>query len=690
MRKMTNQNRADSYGRSMYASIIGAIIFAFIVFGLVAGVIGLYSFNKEFRNENAVATYHMADAAVALVNGDHIEDYLGGLEKEEYEQTREALASCCRRMNVSLIYVIKVDRSDYGRFVSIFNLVNNTVDDTSYTEWELGYRRDTTNDEYRQKYRAVYEEGSPYETVYRGKTTDGQHPHITTMVPVRDSSGNVAAILCMQRPIREIIDAARPYLVTVAVSTLLIAAVASLIAAAYTRDGLLEPVSKVSEEASRFAREKSIGEPLGQISDFTEIRDLADSIDTMEKDMTGYMEELTAVTSARERISAELSLAGQIQQNSVPGTFPAFPDRSDFEIYGFMSPAREVGGDFYNYFLLDDDHLMICIGDVSGKGIPGALFMMVTTILVSDRTRMGGSPAEILTAVNRELCGHNSAQMFVTIWLGILQLSTGILKACNAGHEYPILKQAGGRYELIKDRHGLVVAAMEDTVYRDYVLQLSPGSRLFLYTDGVPEAASADGEMFGTARTVEALNQGGTASAELTVRNVREAVEGFASGTEQFDDLAMLCLEYRGSGEPDSLELEAALPDLNIMQEFIDTHLETAGWPEKARMPVRLAAEEIFVNIAQYAYAPESGKVRVEIEVTEDPPEITLKFTDSGIPYDPLAKADPDISLPAEEREIGGLGIYMTKKFMDDLSYEYRDGQNILVMKKRCDIEETE
>ena len=212
-----------------------------------------------------------------------------------------------------------------------------------------------------------------------------------------------------------------------------------------------------------------------------------------------------------------------------------------------MTPARQVGGDFYNFFFVDSDHLAMVIGDVSGKGIPAALFMMVTNILISDRTMMGGTPGEILTFVNQSICEHNKAEMFVTVWLGILEVSTGKLTASNAGHEYPALLRAGGCFELLKDKHGFVVGGMDGIVYKDYELRLQPGDKLFVYTDGVPEASDADHRLFGTERMISALNTDPAASPEQILGSVRAAVDHFVKDAEQFDDLTMLCVELKNN-----------------------------------------------------------------------------------------------------------------------------------------------
>ena len=541
--------RINKLRSSMAVNIIGAIILLLVVFGVIVSALGYASFTQAFVKEYSTSTYHMADTATTLINGDNLDEYLQGRETEEYLRTKEYLDAYCKKMSVSLIYVIQVDRSDYGRFVSIFNPVDNTVDNSSYTEWELGHKRDTTNNEYRQKYKAIYDKAVPYETVYRTNPTDGQHPHITTMVPVMDSAGDVTAILCMQRPIRELNEARRPYLVNIGLSTALLAIVASVFALFYIRRQFVAPIRKASDEAARFARENTKGEPLGRISPLEEIANLAHTIDTMETDMVKYIDNLTAATAERERIGTELSLASTIQENSIPNDFPAFPDRPEFDIYGVMDPAKEVGGDFYNFFLIDDDHLALVIGDVSGKGIPGALFMMVTNILISDRTLMGGTPAEILTFVNNSICEHNEVEMFVTLWLGILEISTGRIVFANAGHDDAAVCRKNGEFALFKTKHSLVSGAMPDLQYRDFEIQLQKGDKLFLYTDGVPEATDKGNQLFTIDRMVDALNVYKEKTPQEILDGIRDSVNEFVGEAPQFDDLTMLCLEYKGAAD---------------------------------------------------------------------------------------------------------------------------------------------
>ena len=277
-----------------------------------------------------------------------------------------------------------------------------------------------------------------------------------------------------------------------------------------------------------------------------EIEELASSFAALSHKTVEYVEKVRTVTAEKERISTELSLATTIQSAMMPHIFPAFPDRSDFDIFASMDPAKEVGGDFYDYFLIDNDHLCMIMADVSGKGVPGALFMMASKIILQSCAMLGHSAADILAKTNQAICSNNEAQMFVTVWLGILELSTGRLCAANAGHEYPVLKRPDGQFEILKDKHGFVLGGLEETRYREYHLQLEPGTKLFVYTDGLPEATDAQSRMFGTGRMLDALNAQPDAAPQRILENVKAAVDGFVKDAPQFDDLTMLCMEYKG------------------------------------------------------------------------------------------------------------------------------------------------
>jgi len=257
-------------------------------------------------------------------------------------------------------------------------------------------------------------------------------------------------------------------------------------------------------------------------------------------------ESLRASIEERQKIATELGVAAQIQLDALPSTFPPFPDRPEFDIYACMRPAKEVGGDFYDFFLLDEDHLCLVIADVSGKGMPGSLFMMTSKTRINDHALYSRSPAAILTEVNNLLCENNTAQMFVTVWLGILEISTGNLTAVNAGHEYPILRKPGGEYRIVPDKHYLAVAAMEGVRYKEETYRLEPGSTLFLYTDGVAESTNAEKELFGTERMLQALNRNPNGEVREATEAMQQAIDAFVQDAPQFDDITMLCIRYNG------------------------------------------------------------------------------------------------------------------------------------------------
>ena len=277
-----------------------------------------------------------------------------------------------------------------------------------------------------------------------------------------------------------------------------------------------------------------------------EVEVLAKSFSDLTEKTRDYIDQVTAVTAEKERIGTELHVAREIQKGMLPGIFPPYPERSEFDLYAVMDPAKEVGGDFYDFFLVDNDHLAMVMADVSGKGIPAALFMMVSKSILKNNAMLGKSPAEILSAANETICSNNKMQMFVTVWMGILEISTGKITAANAGHEYPAVMRAGEGFTLLKDRHGFVVGGMEGMRYKEYEIDLHPGDKLFLYTDGVPEATNAAQELFGTDRMVTALNSAAEGSARDVLVNVRKSVDEFVKDAEQFDDLTMLCLDYKG------------------------------------------------------------------------------------------------------------------------------------------------
>ena len=329
---------------------------------------------------------------------------------------------------------------------------------------------------------------------------------------------------------------------------MLVLLAAMLAGAMYLGKRIVKPLNTITKRIAELSETNLEFKMEDEYRTGDEVEELARSFAAISRKTVGYIDTVKRVTAEKERIGAELSLATQIQAAMLPHIVPAFPDRKDFDVIGTMDPAKEVGGDFYDYFLVDEDHLCIVIADVSGKGVPAALFMMASKIILQSVAMLGGSPATILNKTNEAICSNNEAEMFVTAWVGMLELSTGKLTCANAGHEYPVFKRPDGKFELYRDKHGFVVGGMEGVQYQEYELMLEPGTKLFVYTDGVPEATNADEEQFGMERMMDALNRNPEADPMDVLKNVRREVGSFVKDAEQFDDLTMLCLKYKGKG----------------------------------------------------------------------------------------------------------------------------------------------
>ena len=259
-----------------------------------------------------------------------------------------------------------------------------------------------------------------------------------------------------------------------------------------------------------------------------------------------YIDQIKRVTAEKERISAELDMARKIQESQLPRLFPPFPDRKEFSLYASMTPAKEVGGDFYDFFMVDNDHIALVIADVSGKGVPAALFMMVTRVLVKSGLQSGKDPQETLESVNNQLCESNEQDFFVTMWVALLEISTGKCSVVNAGHEHPAVCKAGEKYELIVYKHAMPIGTMEGLRFKQHEFQMNPGDIFFVYTDGVAEATNRNNELYGPERMLDALNLDTGADPKKVLLNVKKDIDSFVDGAEQFDDITMLCLRYHG------------------------------------------------------------------------------------------------------------------------------------------------
>ena len=376
----------------------------------------------------------------------------------------------------------------------------------------------------------------------------------TAGFPIRDENGEIFEFLLVDVTVQNIFPAMADYTLKVTAGILIVTLVTAWFSGRYIKKSVAGPIDRIADAAETYVKTKEAGTESLCFSDLKiqtgdELENLSHVMADMEKGLADHEKRIRAISAEQERINTELEMASRIQLSMLPHEFPPFPRIRELDLYATMTPAREVGGDFYDFFLIDEDHLAALIADVSGKGIPAALFMMASKILIQSYAMLCSGAGEILTKINEAVCSNNQTEMFVTVWLGILEISSGRITASNAGHEYPVLERKG-QFSLLKKRHGLVIGGMEGVEYEEYTIDLAPGDKLFIYTDGVPEATDADNNMFGLDRMMEALNQNPYTTPEDTLRNVHQAVNEFVAGAEQFDDMTMLCLEYKGAGNP--------------------------------------------------------------------------------------------------------------------------------------------
>ena len=504
------------------------------------------------------------------------------------------------------------------------------------------------------------------------------------MRPVLDDSGNPVALVGVDISMFEVVNNSIAYLVTLIAIILIAVALLIILILRGVDKAVVRPINSLSHATRTFVEDRSGG--LKEDSAITkldiktgdEIETLCDSVKQMELDINSYITNLTAITAEKERIGAELELATKLQADMLPNIFPAFPERDDFDIFASMTPAKEVGGDFYDFFLVDDNHLAIVMADVSGKGIPAALFMMMSKILIQNTVMSGKSPGEALTTVNNQICANNREEMFVTVWLGIVDLESGVLTAANAGHEKPIIKMADGDFEFYQDKHGFVIGGMSGINYKEYEIQLQKGSKLFIYTDGVAEATDSNNELYGVERTLDALNSVKDKSPQEILNNVKNSIDEFVGTAPQFDDLTMLCFDF--AGIKSEITLDATHENVAKAVDFVGKIAEKLPFSVKHVHQLEIVIDEVVCNVASYAYGEKTGTVTVRVDTDEK--GLTVTVTDNGVEYNPLEREDPDTTLPAEERGIGGYGIFLVKKLMDKVEYVRKDGINTLSMRK--------
>ena len=661
-------------------TLVSVLLAAAVLIGSISVSTGL-QLRKVLIEKYTDFALSYVNAAAEFIDGDRIELYYStGAKDAYYEEISKYLNSTAdssaKEANIKYFYVLIPDS------VPDSDLYTYIWDAEPYDEPMDLLEKYPFSEGAKERALKIFNKEITEDVQSYIDAEDGTHT-LTVSVPLLDSNGDVAAIIAADLSVSGINNALVRIISSILIPVAGIMLLTMILFYFITKRKIIEPIVKLQSAAEGIVDHIESDEPVNiDVHTNDEIEMLADSFTGMTDKLREYIKQNETITAEKERIGAELELATRIQADMLPNIFPAFPERIDFDIYAVMTPAKEVGGDFYDFFLIDDTHLALVVADVSGKGVPAALFMMMSKILIQNQVMSGKSPAEALEAVNSQICSNNREEMFVTVWLGILDLETGLLIAANAGHEKPIIRNGNGDFELFKDRHGFVIGGMDGVKYRNYEIQLEKGSSVFVFTDGLVEATSENDELFGAEKTLEVLNKVKDETPETILKKTEEAVNAFVGAADPFDDLTMLCVKYTGreDGGENEITIENEVSEIAKAVDFVSLKTEDLPFSFKDRNQIEVAVDEIMSNIVNYAYGDKKGKATLKLQTDEEGIIITVE--DSGIPYNPLEKEDPDITLSAEERGIGGYGIFIVKKVMDEIAYRHAEGKNILTMRK--------
>lgn len=517
--------------------VLNIIIAGFILCTLIFAA-GFVAFSRQFRTQYDKSIRSVAATVLECLNPDSFDQYLANQTPDaQYDEINKILQYFIDQFDLNLIYVSSVEPPDYTRITYIYNPVKKGG---RHSPFPLGYYEVYEEPQYNSSAKRVFENG---ETIVRHTMKTRSGSHITAMLPVRNSAGKIVAVLGTQKDIQEFVIARHKYMTVVIFVELFFALVFIVFFSGFFNLHFIKPVVTITRETDHFASYG--GEPseeLLKINHHDELGILAHSLHQMECDVNRNIKEITELTAEKQQMATELTIATKIQSGMLPKKYPAFPERTDFDLFATMEPAKEVGGDLYDYLMIDDDHLMIVVGDVSGKGIPAALFMAIAKTLLNSHAEQGLTPSEIFEAINSQLCRSNGMEMFVTCWLGILTLSNGELCFVNAGHPFPVLLREG-ESSFVEAKPNLMLAGMDGIPYVEHTVKLQKGDTILVYTDGVTEASNAQQELFGDERLLTAVKTCQNLSAPDFIKQVRTHINAFVAGAEQFDDITMLAVK---------------------------------------------------------------------------------------------------------------------------------------------------
>ncbi len=535
--------------KKFHISVLGLeLILGAVIFGAFMCFINSYNGYREFKKELEViygtVTEQFAMTSATYINGDKVDEWLEKGPDSEWEETNKKLIDITEAAELVYVYVTKI-AADYKSRTYIFDTVNSKEKNSTVIELGFNQSLEKKDDYYIGKLRGVIERGENY-SMFSYKKTGG---HVTSAVPLYDSSGSPCAIVSIVKPMHEIREYKENFLKSIIVWALILTAIFIALYALLLYLGIIRPILFVTYETRHFAEHHGeLSGILEKVRGHNEISTLAKSVEKMSTDMNRYIEDLTHTTAEKERLGAELNVAKQIQAEMLPRVFPPYENHQELVLFASMEPAKEVGGDFFDFYMIDDDHFAVVVGDVSGKGVPAALFMVITKTLLKDTAAHELDPAKIFENVNSILCENNESGLFVTCWMGILSLSTGELKFANAGHNAPIIMQ-NGNCKYLTTKPNLMLAGMDGMPYTTHKIKLEKDDRLFIYTDGVTEATNTENELYGEERLLSIITRTKGKTPREIIDTVNSDINLFVKEAPQFDDITMLEMSYLGPQE---------------------------------------------------------------------------------------------------------------------------------------------
>lgn len=521
------------------------LVFGAFIFGLLMCILNSVVSYKEFKKELEVMysniTEQLALTGASYINADNIPYWLENGTDEDWEYSNKMLDVLTNTAALAYIYVTTVS-PDYKSRTYVFDTVNPLVTNSSVIPFGKVSSLEKKDKSYIDNLKVVLEEGKKHSWFVYKKEEGG---HVTTAVPLYNSKNEACAIIGIVKPMYEVKEYKSSFLRSFLIYAISFAVIFLILYTILLFFRIIRPIIFITDETSHFAEHHAeLSGLLKKVKNRDEIGILAKSVEKMSLDMNKYITDLTQTTAEKERLSTELNVATQIQAEMLPRVFPPYKNHPEVELFASMEPAKEVGGDFYDFYMLDDDHFAVVVGDVSGKGVPAALFMVITKTLIKDTAMHSTNPAEIFTSVNNVLCEGNESGLFVTCWMAILTLSTGEIQFANAGHTAPVIFH-NNNFSYLQTKPNLMLAGMEGIKYTNHTAKMEAGDRLFIYTDGITEATDSQNQLYGEERLLAAMKKTSGFTSREILNFIKNDINSFVKDAQQFDDITMLEMAYK-------------------------------------------------------------------------------------------------------------------------------------------------